>query len=721
MQKNAFDAPRVRAQELLSRMTLEEKLGQMMQIAYSEVGREEALRWAERGAGSFLHVLGEDADELQRAARATRLGVPVIFGIDAIHGHGLHNGATVFPTQLALSCSWDAELVRQVGRATAREVAADGLHWTFSPVLCVGRDTRWGRIDETFGEDPYLIGELGAAIIQGYQGDDLSAPDSILACAKHYLAYGESTGGRDAYDASVSPRKVREVFLPPFRRAVEAGCATFMAGYESVDGTPASASAWLLRTLLKEEMGFEGFVVTDWDNIGSLVHKQHVAEDIQAASKLAFEAGNDMIMNTNAFYEAALGMLRSGEIALSLLDDAVLRVLTVKFAMGLFDGRAQVDLSGRRAVFACPAHQALNLKAAQESLVLLENHGILPLSPQVRKVAVIGPNADSAQAMYGDWAIFTHPTPHPDAVPALPVDTVLAGVRQVAADQGVEVAYHWGCDVLDAGQEDILGAVSCAQSADAVVLVLGDHLDQNGETKDRADLSLSGAQGALLRALRVTGKPLCVVLLTGKPLAAPEVARQADAVLQAFNPGHRGGLAIAQALWGDFVPSGRLSISFPQHSSQVPVYYNHYDGWHGGKYMDQPAQPLYAFGYGLSYAQFKYRDLALSTSTAQVGQRVDVSVEVENASAVDADEVVQLYVTDCVSSVQTPVKQLKGFARIHLPAGTCQRVVLPLDTASLTVVNAHGQEVVEPGAFRIWVGHDSREDSLLQAELHIQA
>jgi beta-glucosidase len=420
-----------RVNDLVGRMTLEEKIGQMMQISFISVSAEEAEEWiTERCAGSFLHALGDDAARLQEIALGTRLGIPLLFGIDAVRGHALHNGATVFPTQLAMACSWNPELVFKVGRVTAKEVAADELHWTFSPILCLGRDLRWGRINETFGEDPYLAGVLAVSIIQGYQGGSLSDPDSILACAKHYIAYGEGTGGRDAYDSQVSMRKIREVFLPPFRKAVEAGCATFMSSYQSIDSTPLTASKKVLRELLKEELGFDGFVVTDWNNVGNLINIQHVAADMEMAAQKAIEAGNDMIMSTNEFYFAALSIVKNGTVPVELIDEAVRRILRIKFELGLFDGRAYPHGDGKaypgiggrtcpdadssvypgigsescpdtvnrtpsvsvqaKNVIGCKEHLDIALEITRESIVLLENrNNTLPLSGTLKRIAVI--------------------------------------------------------------------------------------------------------------------------------------------------------------------------------------------------------------------------------------------------------------------------------------------------------------------------------------------
>ncbi len=720
--ENPALSPEARTQDLLCRMTLEEKVGQMLQIPYSEVSREDAVEWVEKKfAGSFLHVLGEEAQSLQDRAMKTRLGIPLIFGIDAIHGHALYNGATVFPTQLGMSCSWNPELIRQMGRVTGREVAADGLHWTFSPVLCIGRDLRWGRINETFGEDPYLIGELAAAMIKGYQGDALSGDDSILACAKHYLAYGESTGARDAQETPISERKVRETFLPPFKKAAEAGCATFMSAYLAIDGTPVTASRKYLRKILKEELGFDGFVVTDWDNTGTLASAQHVASNMEEAARMAVEAGNDMIMSTLKSYDTLVRLVQEGKLQEALIDEAAGRILKIKFSMGLFDNPQKTSHTGKSRIFACPEHLKVNEQLTRESIVLLENkNDLLPLAGNIHEIAVIGPNADDLKSQFGDWTFFSHPRPHPDAVPKIPTYTMLAGIREEAEKRGIRVNWHQGCDIMDENIQDIEGAVSIAKNADVIITVIGDCRSQNGETRDRANLDLSGAQTDLLKALKKCGKPLIVILVNGKPLSVPWVKQNADAVLETFNSGMFGGKAAADILFGKFNPCGKLSISFPYHSGQLPIYYNQLPGWHGGKYMDMPAEPLYPFGYGLSYTRWEYSNLKLSNPECGVQGKTDVTVEVKNTGSVDGYEIVQLYVRDDVSSVVTPVKQLKGFRKVFAKAGETVTVTIPLDISALYVVREDGTEAVEPGTFTIMVGPDSRDEMLLNVKLMVR-
>lgn len=692
-----------KARALLRQMTAEEKVAQMMQVSYVHEGRENALKWAKMGAGSFLHVLGDDAREVQAAARGSRLGIPTLFGIDAIHGHGLNDRAAIFPSQLALACSWDADVVKEMGEVTAREVAADGLHWTFSPVLCLGRDTRWGRIDETFGEDPYLAGELGAAAVRGYQGGDLSDGEHILACAKHYLAYGEATGGRDAYDSEVTERKVREVFLPPFRKAIEAGCATVMTAYGSLDGAPLTANRRMLHDILRNELGFDGFVITDWDNARSLKTNQRVAADMTDACLKTARAGNDMIMFTTEFYPAMLKALREGAVEMALVDEAVEHILTVKFEMELFD---RPEKTAPAACIGCEKHRQAALRAARASVTLLKNDGMLPLGDHVRRLAVIGPNADDIRAQYGDWTYFTHPLPNPDHAPVRPYVTLKEGVEALCRARGVEMEYVKGCGVLPEKEDDIASAAAAAARADAVILAVGDTTAQFGEYKDRANLDLSGRQMALFRALKETGKPVCTVLISSKPLCLGDAAEEANAVLCAFNGGQFGGQAAAEALFGVINPAGRLPISFPRHSGQLPVYYSRLPGWHGGKYCDLPAEPLFVFGEGMGFSPFAYSDL-------RVDQDLILTVNVRNEGNVPGTETVQVYLTDCVTSVIQPVKRLIAFRRVSLAPGETAAVRVPLDRDSFALIAQDGCSRVEPGQFIVSAGHSSREEDLL--------
>ncbi|MBR5301513.1 MAG: glycoside hydrolase family 3 C-terminal domain-containing protein [Clostridia bacterium] len=702
-----------RVEELLARMTLEEKAAQMVQVPYAFAGREESLRWARLGAGSFLHVLGDDAREIQKTAiEESRLGIPVIFGIDAIHGHGLNDHATIFPTQLAAACSWNTELVRIMGEVTAREVATDGLHWTFSPVLCLGRDTRWGRVNETFGEDPYLAGEMGAAIIRGYQGDDMGDDEHILACAKHYIGYGEAVGARDSCDTEMTYRKLREVFLPPFKKAVDAGVASIMTAYGSIDGTPFTIDPISLKQILRDELGFDGFVVTDWDNVNSLVRRQHVCQTPEEASVLAANAGNDMIMTSTEFYQAVLNAVRDGQVKEDVLDDAVRHILTIKFRMNLFE---KPEKTGKPGCFGCGEHLAQAKLAADKSLVLLENNGMLPLKG-VRKVAVIGSNADDVRAQYGDWTYFTHPKLNLEHPEVRPYVTVKDGMEAACAARGIECVYHRGCSVLEGEYEDIAGAVEAAKGADAIVLVVGDVIAQVGEEKDRAVLELSGRQMQLFDSLRALNIPLTTVLVSSKPLALGRAAKDADAFICAFNGGMFGGEAVARAVFGEINPCGRLPISFPRASGQVPVYYNSLPGWHcraGMGYCDLPDSPLYAFGEGKGYSPFTYSDLAFDTETFKA------SVKVTNAGKTAGTETVQVYFNDMVSSVITPVKQLIAFTQVTLEPGESAVAEFALTREDFSLINRKEERVTEPGEFELMIGHSSKDEDLLRMSFRL--
>lgn len=720
--KDPSYTPIDRAKDLLSRMTMEEKVGQMCQVD----GRIDSDTWIfEKHIGSFLHVTGDAPIHLQEKAEKTRLGIPILFGIDAIHGHAFYSGATVFPSPLAMSCSWNPELLEEVARITACEVILTGLHWTFSPVLCMGRDMRWGRIDETFGEDPYLIGVLARAMIKGYQGEKLSDPYSILACAKHFAAYGETQGGRDSAEADVSERKLRSIFLPPFKEAADAGCATFMAGYNAIDGVPCSANRWLLHEVLKEEWGFRGFVVSDWNNVGYLHSTQKVASTLEEACKIAVWAGNDMIMSTPDFYEKTVALVQEGSVKEEQLDAACLRILEYKFALGLFDHKRFPDRSKATALIGCDAHKKAAYETALQSMVLLKNdHQVLPLSKNIKKIALIGPSCEDVQSQLGDWSFGTREYPERPTLDYHPeydtssIVTILEGIRQ-RAGKDMEVVYEKGCDLLDENKQNISAAVKAAQESDVVVAVIGDTNTLNGEMRDRVDLNLTGAQQQLLEALKETGKPLVVVLINGKPLTLPWIKEQADAILEAWNPGMEGGRAVAAILFGDHNPCGKLTISFPRHVGQQPVYYNQLPGWHGGKYVEMSEEPLFPFGFGLSYTQYAYSNLTLSASDLKATDILTVSVDIRNIGDIAGTEILQLYVNDLYSSVTTPIKELKGFTRVTLNPGEQQRVSIELPIASLTLIDRQCKAVVEPGEFEIMVGPSSRDSDLLKKVIRV--
>ncbi len=706
-----------RVADLLNRMTLEEKVGQLMM---SNAQSEDLSFITERQPGSLLHILGAKVGRAMDLAAQTRLGIPLLVGEDGIHGHSFWPGATIFPTQLALACAWDPALLEKVGRVTAEEMAPTGIHWTFSPVLCLTRDLRWGRVGETFGEDPYLIGEFGAALIRGYQGRGLDDPTAVLATAKHYAGYSETQGGRDASEADISHRKLRSYFLPPFERAARAGAMTFMTGYQSMEGIPSTENHWLLTEVLKNEWGFQGVVVTDWNNVGRLVEEQKVCATYADAAITALRAGNDIMMTTPKFYEGAIEAVRSGRLAEAEIDSPCRRLLAVKFRMGLFENPRRPDLARAAVEIARSDHHAVNLTAARESLVLLQNRGLLPLDPaKVRSIAVVGPNADDDLQQLGDWSLGSpqHP-PSAGKQPRERTTTVLDGIRALAP-AGCTVSYARGCSIIDEDLSGIPGAVAAAQNADVIVVVVGDHLRFIGEVNSTATLELMGGQQALLAALAQTGKPLVVVLVNSKPLVLPPAAKEAAAIFEAFNPGMEGGRAVAEAIFGQLNPSGKLTISIPVHVGQQPVFYSQVRGQHGDRYADLTQEPLFSFGQGLSYTHYRYSNLHLETPKLTHGQSARLSVDVENTGARAGDEIVQLYVSDVVTSVTWVNKALKSFARVSLQPGEKRAVSFTVPWTSFQIVDRDARPVVEPGEFQILVGPSSLDRDLLKASLWV--
>jgi beta-glucosidase len=699
-----------RVEDLLGRMSLAEKVGQMLQLN----GQVDPVRTVrEKQPGSLLHILNERLAEAIDAAAETRLGIPLLIGEDGIHGHSFHPGATIFPTQLALAASWDPDLLESVARATAREMATTGAHWTFSPVLCLSRDLRWGRTGETFGEDPFLIGELGAAMVHGYQGSGLDDPEGVLATAKHYAGYSETQGGRDASEADISRRKLRSFFLPPFQRASQAGCLTFMTGYQSMDGLPSTANHWLLRQVLKQEWGFEGILVTDWDNVGRLVYEQRIAPTLVEAAVIAVRCGNDLIMATPGFFEAAQEAVQRGLLAESEIDEVVSRILTLKFRMGLFENPRRPSRESQARVVACDAHRELNLRAAREAIVLLANDGLLPLRAEaLTHVAIVGPNADNADAQLGDWSLGASQYPpeygkHPREL----TSTVLDGLR--ARLPHAKVTHATAGDLWSQDPAALAQALELSAEAELTVVVVGDDIPFIGETRSTGTLELLGNQNALIDAIAASGKPFVLVLVGSKPLVLPPGASRARAVLQCFNPGMRGGEALAEILCGDQAPSGKLTISHPRHVGQQPIFYSQVRGQHGDRYADITQEPLYPFGHGLSYTRFSYSDLKVASPALRQGQDIELEVVLTNEGSRAGVEVVQVYVSDLVTSVTWVNQSLVAFERVTLQAGEKRLLRLRVPYERLALVNAFEQRVVEPGEFELLVGGTSVRRELL--------
>ncbi|MEV6301810.1 glycoside hydrolase family 3 N-terminal domain-containing protein [Actinoplanes sp. NPDC051861] len=730
-----------RVEDLLGRMSLPEKIGQMLQLDARQDISEIVL---EKLAGSILHTSPAKLIEAAALVERTRLRIPLLTAEDCIHGHGFWPGATVFPTQLGMAASWDPSLLERVARVTAIEAAATGIHWTFSPVLCIARDLRWGRVDETFGEDPFLLSELGAAMIRGYQGDGLTDETAILATAKHFAGYSETQGGRDASEADISRRKLRSWFLPPFERAAQEGCRVFMLGYQSMDGVPITANKWLLNDVLKGEWGFTGTLVTDWDNVGRMVWEQKVCADYAEAASVAVKAGNDVVMTTPGFFEGAQEAIRRGLLTEEEINAGVRRILRLKFELGLFENPRTPDAERQRAVIGRPEHTALNLEVSRRSLVLLRNDGTLPLpAAESKRIAVLGPNAHNVSAQLGDWAGDSGQVDWmPDGHPRELTTTVLDGLRSLVP-AGWEVTYEQGAEIvrlvpdpdgetfpdgqprppiaepIPASPDAIAAAVAAAQDADYAVVVVGDTVELTGEGKSTATLDLLGGQIELLDAVVGTGTPTVVVLINSKPLVLPPSALEASAIIQAFNPGMWGGQAIAELLLGVIEPTGRLPISAARHAGQQPTYYNQLRGQHGTRYADLTQDPLFAFGEGLNYTTIVYDGLTIGEPDVSADGVVRASVRLTNTGSRPALETVQVYVSDLVTSVTWASRELKAYKQVHVSAGESVTVEIEVPASVCTLVDAEGHRVVEAGDFELLVGPNSRPEALHSAKFRI--
>jgi len=700
-----------RTEALLARMTLQEKLGQLSQCSagYARsdaqmAGDVRAGRW-----GSVMNLGAEQRAELQRIAlHESRLGIPLLFGRDVIHGY-----RTVFPIPLGQSASWDPELVRQASRISARETAAAGIHWTFAPMLDIARDPRWGRIAESLGEDPVLAGALGAAMVRGLQGDSLDAPDAVAACAKHYAGYGAAEGGRDYNTTWIPETLLRDIYLPPFEAAEKAGVATFMSAFNDLNGVPASGNAFLLRQVLRQEWGFDGVVVSDWKAVEELVSHGYAADSTGAAVK-ALTAGVDMEMVSTDYYDHLPALVADGRLDVKLVDESVRNILRLKFRLGLFDK----PIPAPPAASAMPAPDALDIaqQLATESAVLLRNEGgLLPLSKSVAKVAVIGPLADSRVDQMGCWV--------GDGQPG-DVRTPLAAIREMLGPDRVTYAAALN-NSRDSSHAGFAAALDAARNASAVLLFIGEEQSLSGEARSRASLDLPGAQDQLVEEIAQAGKPVVLIVMAGRPLTFAKAAARAGAVLYAWHPGTMGGPAIANLLFGNAVPSGKLTVSFPRTAGQVPIYYNHRntgrpprDGsvrltgrvapeGDTSRYIDLDNGPAYPFGYGLSYTTFQYSNLQLSSASMAKGGALTVSADVTNSGQREADEIVQLYTRQLAASLTRPVRELKAFDRVRLKPGETKTVRFTLSAASVAFHNQRGELVIEPGLFHVWVAPDS--------------
>lgn len=705
-----------KVESLLSHMTLEEKIGQMNQISsYGNI--EDMSVLIKKGeVGSILNEVDPvRVNALQRVAvEESRLGIPLLIARDVIHGF-----KTIFPIPLGQAASFDPSVAEEGARVAAIEAASVGVRWTFSPMIDVARDPRWGRMAEGCGEDIYLTSVMGVAMIKGYQGDSLNNPTSIAACPKHFVGYGAAEGGRDYNSTFIPERRLRNVYLPPFEEAAKAGAATFMTSFNDNDGVPSTANEFILKDILRKEWGFDGLVVTDWASAKEMIAHGFAADDAEAAMK-SINAGVDMEMVSYTFMNTLPRLIKEGKVKESSIDDAVRNILRVKYRLGLFDN-PYVDEKQPSVMYA-KAHLEAAKRAAEESAILLKNDNeVLPLKENVHTVAIIGPMADAPYEQMGTW-VFDGEKSH--------TQTPLNAIKAMYGDK-VQVIYEPGLAYSrDKNVSGIVKAVSAATRADVVLAFVGEEAILSGEAHCLADLHLQGAQSELIEALAKTGKPLVTVVMAGRPLTIGKEAEVSDAVLYSFHPGTMGGPAIADLLFGKAVPSGKTPVTFPKEVGQIPVYYSHNNTGRPATrnevliddieveagqtslgctsfYMDAGFDPLYPFGYGLSYTTFQYGEPQLSAKELSANDVLTVTFDLKNTGKYEGTEIVQLYVQDKFASVTRPVKELKRFERISLKPGETKQITFTLPIEELAFWNINMKKVVEPGDFVLWVAPNS--------------
>jgi len=708
---------------LLAKMTIEEKFGQLNQLSADGewnsdktamgITTEQSELVRKGLVGSFLNATGSQTiKEIQRiAVKETRLKIPLLFAYDVIHGY-----RTIFPIPLAEACTWDPELLQQSAHVAAVEASAAGIHWTFAPMVDIARDPRWGRIMEGSGEDPVLGSRIAAARVKGFQGTHLNDKESIMACAKHFAAYGAAEAGRDYNTVDISERTLREIYLPPFKAAVDAGVKSVMTSFNEIAGVPSTANKKLVSTILRKEFGFQGMVVSDWTSINELIPHGIAGNRVEAGT-LALNAGVDMDMVSEIYVKDLPSLVRGNQISQKTLDDAVRRVLRVKFELGLFDDPYRnSDLDREKSVILNPKHRTLAREVARKSIVLLKNeNNILPLRKTIGTLAVIGPFADNQKELLGSWSALGK---------AEDVVTALEGIRKKVSTE-TKILYGKGCDIQEECGNDLTEAKSLANQADAVIVFVGESAAMSGEAASKVNIDLPGHQQELLNELYQTGKPLIVVLMNGRPLTISWIAEKVPAILETWFLGIEAGNAIADVLFGDLNPSGKLPITFPRNVGQVPIYYNHKntgrpmsDDMYTSKYIDSPHTPLYPFGFGLSYSSFTYENINLNPKQISRSGNLIVSVDVTNTGKVAGEETVQLYIQDKVASVTRPVKQLKDFKKINLQPGEKTTVQFTLRPEQLAFYNLDMKWTIEPGMFNVFVGGNSQD--VLQSEYELR-
>ena len=705
-----------KVEALLRQMTLEEKIGQLNQYTGDNaatgpitINPNKQAEIKQGLIGSMLNILGTKyTRQYQELAMQSRLKIPLLFGQDVIHGY-----KTTFPIPLAEAASWDLEAMELTARIAATEAAAAGIHWTFAPMVDISRDPRWGRVMEGAGEDTYLGSKIAYARVKGFQGN-LGDVTSVMACVKHFAAYGAAVGGRDYNSVDMSNRMLWETYLPPFKAALDAGAATFMNSFNDLNGIPATGNAYLQRDILKEKWNFKGFVVSDWGSIGEMVNHGY-AKDNKEAALAAITAGSDMDMESNAYRYHLAQLVKEKKVPMALIDDAVKRILRKKFELGLFDDPFKFNNEEReQKALNNPEHRKVARAMAAKSIVLLKNEkGILPLSKSTKTIAFIGPLVKEYKQNMGFWSV---------ELPELDYTKEIVSQwdgLQNKVGKNTQLLYAKGCDIEGDNTEGFAEAIAVANQADVVILSIGERRDQSGEAKSRSNLRLPGVQEELVKAIQATGKPVVVLINAGRPLIFNWTADQVPAILYTWWLGSEAGNAIADVLFGDYNPSGKLPISFPREEGQIPIYYNHFNTGrpapnetatnYVSAYIDLKNSPKFPFGYGLSYTTFNYSDLQLSKKVMKKNETITVSFTLTNNGKFDGEEVVQLYLKDQVGSVVRPVKELRDFQKVFLKARASQKITFTIDKEKLAFYNAKLEWEPEPGTFEVQLGSSSTD------------
>lgn len=701
-------------------MTIEEKIGQLNQYTGDNqatgpitINPNKQSEIKQGLIGSMLNVVGTKyTRQYQELAMQSRLKIPLLFGQDVIHGY-----KTTFPIPLAEAASWDLEAIELAARVAATEAAASGIHWTFAPMVDIGRDPRWGRVMEGAGEDTYLGSKIAYARVKGFQGNKLGDLNSVMACVKHFAAYGAGVGGRDYNSVDMSERMLFETYLPPFKAALDAGAATFMNSFNDINGIPATGNAHLQRDILKGKWNFQGFVVSDWGSIGEMVAHGY-SKDLKEAAYAAITAGSDMDMESNAYRQNLAQLIKEGRVSIDLVDDAVKRILRKKFELGLFDDPYRYsDEKRAEKALSDPANRKAALEVAQKSIVLLKNENqTLPISKNVKTIAFIGPMVKEYKENMGFWSV---------ELPEIDYNKWIVSQwdgLQNKVGKNTKLLYAKGCDVDGTNKDGFAEAVATAKQADVVILSIGERRDMSGEAKSRSDLHLPGVQEDLVKAIQATGKPVVVLINAGRPLVFNWTADNVPAIVYTWWLGTEAGNAIANVLFGDYNPSGKLPMTFPREVGQVPIYYNHFSTGRPAKtesetnyvsaYIDLKNSPKYPFGYGLSYTKFDYSGLKLSVSKIKSNETIKVSFQLSNVGKAAGEEVVQLYLKDKFGSVVRPVLELKDFKKVKLNAGESKTIEFTIDKEKLSFYNDKLEWTAEPGDFEVMIGASSADIKL---------